>query len=355
MSRPDAFLMRRTDFIMQDLEIPPVPEREIEGLIRYRLRSLYPGNPDDTSFDYRLLQPDKNLRRTQRAFVFIARKTVIDASRQRAGHRPLALPFTLLKRIVPRTGSFRAWVFDATWAEHILFQDGVPVSSVVQRYTRGRKFDFAREDAALVADAAIGDAVLVAHGEYLSSLRLPEGVRALPLEKLLQRFRKGEGLFETNARVPKTSALLRLAGLSLAIALLCILVFVKYTNTVEARADELHALTLSLEKSGQNVLTLQREIEDLEAERDRLVERTPRDAYALLSELSRVLGDNARVRSISLQDDAFQVDALGTNPLSLMERFKEHPGFKNIKLAQVVPDARSGRERFSFSGAFDGR
>jgi hypothetical protein len=351
MSHPDVVLMSRLDFDVQELDIPPLPDGEVEGLIRYRLRSIYPGTPEETSFDFRLFRQGQG--RTRRAFVFIARKATIDGYRESAGRRSLFLPLPLLMPAVPRRGDFRAWVVGTTWAEHLCFHDGAPTSSTVRRLPLGTHFDPATEDDCLHPDAVKGPALIVATTEVLSSLQLPEGARVLTLEALSKKLRKGDGLFLEVGRTRKAPAVLRLSALAAAVVVFCILVLLKYVGSVEAHADALHALTLTLEKSGQNVLALQKEIDGLKVERDRLNARTPRDVYLLLSELSVVLGDHARIQSISIQDDNFQVDALGTNALSLMDGFKARPGFKNMRLAQVVPDPQSGRERFSFSGTFD--
>ena len=68
--RLDGVLVSRLDFDVQVLSVPHVPENEMDGLIRYRLRSIYPGNPGETSFDYRL-ESDGQVRT---AVVFIWQK-----------------------------------------------------------------------------------------------------------------------------------------------------------------------------------------------------------------------------------------------------------------------------------------
>jgi len=355
MKRPSAFLMTRPDFVVRDIELPPVPEREIEGLIRYRLRSLYPGDPEETAFDYALTRAEGSRRRGRRAIVFIARKAVVDEYKAKAGRRPLALPFTLLRRMALREGSMRAWVVDGTWAEHILFDDGAPVSSVVKIYGRGEAFDLSREDAALGPEIAVGPPILAASEEALAASPLPRDAQAMPLERLLLGLRYEDGIFCGRSRAARTRAASRIAGLSVAALVLGILLALKGIATAESRADDLQAQALALEKSSANALSLEKDIERLKAESDRLAAATPRDAYLLFSALYRTLGDDARIQSVAMQDSGFQVDATGSNALRSMERFKEHPEFTGMKLAQVVPDAKSGRERFTFSGTFNGR
>jgi hypothetical protein len=121
---------------------------------------------------------------------------------------------------------------------------------------------------------------------------------------------------------------------------------------VEAYDARLKTRAASLQAGNSQVLAVQGQIDTLTARAARLDAQQPRDLYLLLSELSAVLGDNALIRSLTVRDDGFQVDAAGTNPLKLMEGFKSRSTFKDIRLAQVVPDPKTGRELFSFSGTF---
>ena len=140
-----------------------------------------------------------------------------------------------------------------------------------------------------------------------------------------------------------------------AVVILGLLVFLRYVHHEEDHAARLKALVDSMEKGNQEALAAQRDMDALRAEKARLDARTPRDLYTLLSELSLVLGNAAHIQGISVRDDGFQVDAVGTNPLLLMEGLKARAAFADMKLSQVVPDPVTGKERFSISGAFHGR
>jgi hypothetical protein len=124
---------------------------------------------------------------------------------------------------------------------------------------------------------------------------------------------------------------------------------------MEDYSGRLKNLAETLEKGNQETLAAQKDLDTLLAEKARLDARTPRDIYLLLSELSTVLGDAARIQNITLRDASFQVDAVGTNPLRLMEGLKARASFSDLKLSQVVPDPKTGKERFSISGVFHDR
>ncbi len=343
-----ALLMSRLDFDVRVFEIPPVPDREIEGLIRLRLRSVYPGNPNETAFDFRVIKRGP----VRRAVVFIARKRIVDAYRDAAGRKPLLLPYLLLAQQVPRRGDFRAWVCNGRWAELLVWKDGVLASSMVRRMARGRRFDLSQEEARLPAEGRTGRLTVVAPGQELETMEKSEGVSFISLEKLPRPRRATDGLFAARGRMPVVPQAARLAGLAALLLLLGVLTFFKYVGTVEAYDGRLRTLAASLQAGNKQVLAVQEEIDALTARGARLDAQQPRDLYLLLSELSAVLGDSARIRSLTVRENSFQVDAVGTNPLKLMEGFKSRSSFADMKLAQVVPDPRTGRELFSFSGVF---
>ncbi len=76
----DALLVSRLDVDVQVFDIPPISDRDLEGLVRYKLRSRYPGNPRQTSFDYRVAQRGK----IRRVIVFVARTSTVEAYRAAA-------------------------------------------------------------------------------------------------------------------------------------------------------------------------------------------------------------------------------------------------------------------------------
>jgi hypothetical protein len=343
-----ALLMSRLDFDVRVFDIPPVPDKEVEGLIRLRLRSVYPGNPAETAFDFRVVRRG----RVRRAVVFIARRRTVDAYREAAGKRPLLLPYLLLEGRAQREEDLRAWVCNGRWAELLTWKDGVLASSVVRRMTRGRRFDLSSEETRLSAEERTGRLTVVAPAEELQGMEKVDGVSFLSLEALPGPRRSADGLFAAQGRLPVVPPVARLVGMSAVLLLLGVMAFFKYVGSVEAYDARLKARAASLQAGNSQVLAVQGQIDTLTARAARLDAQQPRDLYLLLSELSAVLGDNALIRSLTVRDDGLQVDAAGTNPLKLMEGFKSRRTFTDIKLAQVVPDPKTGRELFSFSGTF---
>ncbi|RPJ03259.1 MAG: hypothetical protein EHM28_15640, partial [Spirochaetaceae bacterium] len=56
MSDSHALFMSRLDFNCKIIPVPPVADEEIGEILRYKIRSLYPGDPEHTVFDYKIFQ-----------------------------------------------------------------------------------------------------------------------------------------------------------------------------------------------------------------------------------------------------------------------------------------------------------
>ncbi len=347
----DALLMSRLDFEVRVLDIPPVPERDIEGLIGLRLRSVYPGNPRDTAFDYRIVSRGAG----GRAVVFVCRRSTVEAYRGAAGRRPLLLPYLLVSHLAPKKGGFRVWVWAGRWAEHLVFDDGALVSSTVRRLARGKSFELAREEERLKPEERTGRLLVVARQDQLPSLSNPGGADVVALESVGLPRRFADGIFAGRRARALPGPAVRLTLLAAAVIVLGLAAFFRLVRAEEAYDGRLRAFAGSLQKSNQAVLAVRKEAEDLAARAARLSAGQPRDAYQLLSDLSAVLGDNVRLRTLTLSEDSFQLQAVGENPLKLMEAFASRPSFSGMRLSQVVPDPRTGMELFSISGVYRAR
>jgi hypothetical protein len=99
------------------------------------------------------------------------------------------------------------------------------------------------------------------------------------------------------------------------------------------------------------VLALEQEIEALQVRSAALEGKRPPYPYRVLSELAAVLGPGTRINSFLLERGTFQLEAVGTNPLQLMEVFKSRGEvFQNVRLVQIVPLKNTDRELFRITG-----
>lgn len=357
-SRIDGLLVSRLDFDLQILDIPNVPEKEVQGLIRYRLRSIYPGNPGETAFDYRVESAGAH----QRAIVFISRKAILEKYRNAAPQRPLFFPYSLIEGMARRRKDVRTWFCHRDWAEHSVFRGGLLSSCRLVRKKEGERFDLEDVEDTLPEDERALPVLVIASPAELTDLRAGQradnssDMRYLSFQELTSAQRRLDGLFgeARRARAMFTPAA-RIAGLAVVVAALGVLVFFKHVWLAEASCDRLKKTHSDLVKQSGRVMAVQKEVDALRAELSSMSAEKPQDIYLLLSELTRVLGSAVQIRDMQVQGDSFQIEAVGSNPLKLMEGFRDNAYFSVVKLSQVVPDPRSSRERFSLSGVFHAR
>jgi hypothetical protein len=197
--------------------------------------------------------------------------------------------------------------------------------------------------------------VIIASSEDLPD-EAAENTTLVSFTQLFSGMRRTEGLFGLPKPEPKIfTPMVRLVSLAAAVLILGIFVFFKYVSSMEARYDALKTQYASLESANRKVLEAQKEVEDLNAALARLGAEKPQDIYTFLTALQAVLGGGAEIRTLTFQNDRFQIEAIGSNPEKLMQGFADNPSFVGVKLPQAVPDPRSGKDRFSLSGAFHAR
>ncbi len=154
----------------------------------------------------------------------------------------------------------------------------------------------------------------------------------LSATQALRRLSRGpEPLFERRkARFPVPRGL----RLELAAALVLLLLFLAFKRSADRDAAHLRSLRQGMQAAqgrSTQVLALEQEIEALEARSAALKGKRPADPYQVLSELAIVLGPGTRINSFLLERGTFQLEAVGTNPLQLMEVFKSRGEvFQNV-------------------------
>ncbi len=356
-SRPEHVLMSRTDFDVQIVDIPPVSDKELEGLLRYRLRSIYPGSPAATAFDYRM-GPEEGGRR---ATLFICPRAALEKYRAAAGQARLLLPWSFTAELGKRKGDAVILFLGRGYAELSVYRGGILQGCSVRQRAGLSSEKLSAVLKTLPEEARKLPCILVApDGDLEKGKDLPaeigKGVELITYSRLVREVKKPDALFQEKKKKPVLlSPMGRVAGLAALVVVLGVLIFVKLIASTDSRYEQLRKLDSTLETQSRRIVGMEGEVDSLSAQLSSLKARQPLDVYLLFSELSSVLGSGTRIRTITLRGDSFQIEAVGTNPLKLMEEFRSHPSFSDVKLSQVIPDAASGRERFSFSGVFNAR
>jgi hypothetical protein len=354
-----GIMVSRLDFDVQAIELPAMAEKEVDGFLTYRIRSLYPGQPEQTAFDYRLLARGGK----RYAVLSLFQRETLEQYRRLANGKPLFSSLSLLLPLAAarRPGKDVAVLFwhDA-WMEALVLRDGAPPRAFARRRGAGPKAELDQLLCLAAVDLSNADCLLVCAAEEQEPIRAavaarlaePGALGVLPTAQALRRSARGpEPLFTVRrTRFPLPRGL----RLELGAALVLLLLFLAVKHGVDREVSQRDSLRRDLQAvqgRTSRVVALEREVQGLQARAEQLRRARPADPYRVLSELQAVLGTGTRINSFILQQGTFQLEAVGSDPLRLMEVFKSRgQAFENVKLIQIVPLKNSSRELFRITG-----
>jgi len=352
-----AVMMARPDIVVRVIELPALDHREIAGFLAYRIRSLYPGQPDETAFDHQELTWGGR----RYAVLFLVHRQVLEEHRRVAGGRPLFLPHSLLVPLLRRASPARvtvALLWHAAWIDALVLEPDKPPRTVTLPRTAGVAGDLERFEDLLAVTQAIDWRVVCIEGEVaalrktLESRRPPSGsVTVAALEASVQRLgRRLPVPFVRRSRPAGVPRRVRIPIAILALAALSYLVLKRSVDQDAAYASLLSRTVQERQVRAGELAALQREVDGLQAGLSALQADRPPDPGQVLAELVAVLGAGTRLESFSLENGFFQLEAVGNNPLQLMERFASHGAFEEVRLLQIIPQKDGARELFRVTG-----
>ncbi|KPJ84027.1 MAG: hypothetical protein AMS17_16795 [Spirochaetes bacterium DG_61] len=353
-----ALMMARPDFDIKSVELPPVSDQDIPNLLKFKLRSIYPGNPDETAFDYTIL----SRKNKKYAVLFITEKRIIEQYQSLSGEKPLFLPFTLIKPLIKRCERENCVFifFHTSWIELMLIQDSILISSFVINRHSSFKVNFRKLKTLLPDSYENYSLVCVCPEEEESSLEQnikanlnPESSYSMVvMEELLKNIdRKTDFLFSEKQKrraIPNKLFMYLYPALFL---ILTVLIFNKSINQKKTYYSQLENRLKAFESQTLDMITLEKEVKTLEDEWIQFQKRAPHNLFFMLSELSRIMEERAVITYFVIEKDSFQFEAIGQNPLDLMEKFKRNDNFQNIKLLQSIPVQGTNKERFKVIGS----
>jgi hypothetical protein len=353
------FFMDRLDFDLKVVELPRLAAREVEGFLKYRIAGLYPGHPGESAFDYRIWQRGK----TQFAFLFITRRSVLESYREKAAGRPLLLPYLLIQPYLRENDEddLAFLLFSSNCLETIVFRAGEPPTAFVSR--RSKRLDTDLAAARRLAAGEVSRWILLYGPEEVEGLAaqtesLAAGGSApclIRIEEALDRLSpRDRGLFAPPRKAPLLSAGGRRQILAIVLLFLAFLTLKKLTDREEAYYRSLMRQAGLLQSQSALTIALQAEVESLLQQKAALLAKRPEDPYRLLSELQAALSPAARIQSFVLERRFFQLEAVGSNPLALMDSFRERSYFGEARLLQTVPRPGSDQEQFKIAGSVRG-
>jgi hypothetical protein len=353
-----ALMMSRLDIHVHFVSLPPVQKQEIPDLLRYKLRGIYPGPPEKTVFDYVLL----GKKHDQYAALCIARKEVIDAHREIAAGKPLFHSLSLLLPFVERHAEKNRVLilYHEDCIETLVCKEGSFRSSWVTGRTNVVERDLRKLCTIISNSEADAAMVLFCTGRELKSLRQALStefgsrmgrITLQPFQVLTQHtLKKTDYVFSVKNKGPVVSQKILIPSLVLLCFLLAAALLHKNLAMKKTYHAELSTRVQQLERKNAQFFNLQHEIEGLEGELQTLDEKVPCNIYLLLSELSIVLGSDARVTRFLVESNMFQIEGVSPSPLLIMDRFEEREGFHGVKLSHIIPLENSGEKRFKVHG-----
>lgn len=348
--RADALLASPLDVHAYCLDLPPLKGDALEGAVKFRLRSIHPGNPDATRVD---CKPNGRARGSVLAFAADAAA----ADRYAASGLPAVPGSVLLSlHLGARKGRGLAFLVDARWVEAAAFEDGkiVAVDALAANGNAGA--DLAGLAASVLPEGGAEFVAVVATegaspraGEYLEAARALGPAEAVDAALLAARADPAEhALFTPKKARPGTRAFRVLAILALDV-LLGAVYLDRLASAREAEAARAKAAYGRAKAAAAEAEAARSRIADLEAAAALAAAARPADAYGLLAAVAEGLGPDAWVRSLSVADGSFQVEAEGGDSLRALERLQADPRLQDVKLHQAVPSPLRG-EIFSVSG-----
>jgi len=352
-------MMSRPDFDVHVVKLPGLPEAEIEGFLRYRMRALYPGQPEETAYDYQIL--GRNGQRL--AVLFLTRAATLEAYREAAGGRPLFLPFSLFRSLCRKNLGGRSGYayWGDSWIDVMVSTRDEPCRARLLKRTEDPGGDLERLRELMPLEEGEGRWVLLCSRADCEGLREAAGaletagyrVSVTALEELPAAGKAGEPLFAPRRRRRLPPLRIRLQAYA---ALLLVLGFfaLKLSADRDLRyLERLQAAQAQLQARTAGTAALRQESTGLEEQLEALRGRRPADPYLVLSELTELLPPGSRIQSFVMEGRRFQLEAVGSNPLGLMEGFNASALLGRVKLSQIVPLQDSGRELFKITGVLN--
>lgn len=290
------------------MDIPPVSNREIEQIIRYRLSSYYPGSVDDLAVDY--------IREGEKVLIFYCLKERIESLRSDKQRIRFYGTYHLLYSIKNKNGHYA-----------VILESRIEV----HRYS-----DNHLQEQRTLEDTPVNRSEL-----------LSDGIQLFQSDKL--ELSKIQPLFQI--RKKRNYLMINLFFTTLLIGLLQFAYYRQITLDEKYRTELKQSILLLSEKNAL-ITSSEEEMRVLLTEYKRLLSEKPLNIYSFLSDLSSALGSDVKIDSLILKNMSFQLNGKGMNPLEKMENFQNNPSFHSVIPYQVKNLEGTRKESFSLTGMY---
>ncbi len=115
-----VYIIPRSSYDIQFLELPKVAEKDIPEALKYRLSSIYPGNPESVIFNYKITYRNKT---SYKIMLTLIKVLEFEKQKQMADGKTLHTSFTLLNKLIT-SGKWEKIIFsnNGKW-EELLIED----------------------------------------------------------------------------------------------------------------------------------------------------------------------------------------------------------------------------------------
>lgn len=341
-----------TLFTMDD--IPELPADEVHSYISYRLRSMYPGRPEDTAFEYVL----KNTGEKRSAIVIVMEKAILDKYKEHG--KPLYLPFSLIDGYrLYKKNSVICFV-TKTWVDVLTYNKDQLISTRVSTRESDSSLDFLIPGGeALPEGIKESDMLFILSEDDYSLVKQwfkETGELAGPsFATMANTFKRNLGrkfeVFGKKKQKQTFSPHFLTILFAICIPLLSIGIFYKNLFDTRNYAEEIKGLYINIQNRAVDAGKVKSELKTLSEELEKKIERKFVSPYKLLIRLREIMGSGFTIQSLTLKNDSFYLEAVGRNPLGLMEDFRKHLDiFPEVKVDQIT-SVEEG-EKFSLSGLY---
>jgi hypothetical protein len=374
---PRALLISPLDIQAFPMNIPPLKKTDREKIIRSRLKTLYPGNPGDTVFEYALSGGKR--RSGQEAqdtlMVFAADKEIYELYRRTGKSLIPGTAIMSLGAAKIKAPSKLVILLGPAWAEAIRF-DSNEISGYVSAprdtdtaglawlsplYAEAEAdtlpviiIEDPRGDHTGPGDGSLGGpngepggGPRDGAGDELRglfaksvSMRIAEAAEGLNIKRARIFYGRGEGRNFNHKRLISVLLILNCASLAFSLRLVS-----------SIRGKELVRLQeIGREQAGyaREAERLQKEIAEIRGRLFREQAHQGPAVYAIISEIDACLS-NARIRNLIIQADSFSLEAEGADSIAALRALRGSAYFSGIILHQAAP-SKTGGEQFSISG-----
>ena len=350
-------LLPRPLFIIKTLEVSLIPKDQITNFINYKIKSFYPGNPDNTIFDFKIL----NFNQKKYAIIFISTKDKINLYKNKSDKNSLVLPFNFYKPLLNnKLNKNSIFLFFAPDWIDIFIINTKPLSSY--NISRSSNLDIDLNKIYKIINKYQANSKLIIYAfkneidlicDFIGNHFKDNKIEKQIIDLLLKNNKiDKQSLFlnKKNIQLPPLS--LRLFLYSLLLAAFIFLMLIKSFNYLFLYKSFLLDKKNELSKKTHEITKIINSISSMENEYKYLTTNKPLNIYTLLSIFKDNFPNNTIIRSLVINKYSFIIEGISSEPLLAEKKLKTNNNLKDIEITEIKPIPNSPNSIFRLKGVF---